>query len=49
LLGASLVAMVVAMLLKSDPIYVTLKLRMLEWEAVAEPGIADGRSTDFAR
>ena len=30
LLGASLVAMVVAMLLKSEPIYVTLKRRMIE-------------------
>jgi chloride channel protein, CIC family len=48
LLGASLVAMVVAMLLKSDPIYVTLKRRMLEREALAEPGIADGLNTDFA-
>jgi chloride channel protein, CIC family len=49
LLGASLVAMVIAMLLKSDPIYVTLKRRMLEREALAEPSIADGLSTDFAR
>jgi CIC family chloride channel protein len=32
LLGASLMAMVVAMLLKSEPIYVTLKRRMLEQE-----------------
>jgi CIC family chloride channel protein len=36
LLGASLVAMVVAMLLKSEPIYETLKRRMLEREALAE-------------
>ncbi len=49
LLGASLVAMVVAMLLKSEPIYVTLKRRMLEREAMAEPRTADGPSTDFAR
>jgi len=49
LLGASLVAMVVAMLPKSEPFYVTLKRRMLEREAMAEPGIADGISTDFAR
>src|SRR5271166_49484 len=49
LLGSSLVAMVVAMLLKSEPIYETLKRRMLEHEALAEPGIADGISTDFAR
>jgi len=49
LLGASLVAMVVAMLLKSQPFYVTLKRRMLEREARAEPGIADGLNTDFAR
>ena len=36
LLGASLVAMVVAMLLKSEPIYETLKRRMLERQAVAQ-------------
>src|SRR5271157_554195 len=36
LLGASLVAMVVAMLLKSEPIYETLKRRMLVREAMAE-------------
>jgi CIC family chloride channel protein len=36
LLGASLVAMVVAMLFKSEPIYETLKRRMLEREAIAE-------------
>src|SRR5271167_1877675 len=36
LLGASLVAMVVAMLLKSEPIYQTLKRRMLVREAEAE-------------
>src|SRR5271166_204495 len=36
LLGASLVAMVVAMLLKSEPIYETLKRRMLVREAEAE-------------
>ena len=49
LLGASLVAMVVAMLLKSEPIYVTLKRRMIERQPMAEPGVADGPSTDFAR
>jgi chloride channel protein, CIC family len=38
LLGASLVAMVVAMLLKSEPIYETLKRRMLVREAMAEKG-----------
>ncbi len=38
LLGASLVAMVVAILLRSDPIYETLKRRMLEQEAKAEQG-----------
>jgi CIC family chloride channel protein len=32
LLGASLMAMVVAMLLRSEPIYETLKRRMLEHE-----------------
>jgi CIC family chloride channel protein len=36
LLGASLVAMVVAMLLKSEPIYETLKRRMLVREAIGE-------------
>ena len=35
LLGASLVAMVVAMLLSSEPIYETLKRRMLEQQAPA--------------
>lgn len=35
LLGASLMAMVVAMLLKSEPIYETLKHRMLERETAA--------------
>jgi chloride channel protein, CIC family len=40
LLGASLTAMVVAMLLGSEPIYETLKRRMLEQEAAAEKGIA---------
>jgi chloride channel protein, CIC family len=36
LLGASLMAMVVAMLLGSEPIYVTLKRRMLEREVTVE-------------
>lgn len=36
LLGASLVAMVVAMLLKSEPIYETLKRRMVARESIAE-------------
>ena len=49
LLGASLAAMVVAMLLKSEPIYVTLKSRMLEREAAAEPGIADRLTTSSDR
>jgi chloride channel protein, CIC family len=40
LLGASLTAMVVAMLLRSEPIYETLKRRMLEHEALAEKGSA---------
>ena len=40
LLGASLVTMVVAMLLRSEPIYETLKRRMLEQEAIAEKGSA---------
>ncbi len=40
LLGASLVAMVVAMLLRSEPVYDTLKRRMLEREAAKEEGIA---------
>jgi len=44
LLGSSLVAMVVAMLLKSEPIYETLKRRMLEHEALAERTIA-GRAS----
>src|SRR5271169_3167120 len=48
LLGASLVAMVVAMLLKSEPIYVTLKRRMLEREARAERASQVG-STAFVR
>src|SRR5271166_3729649 len=48
LLGASLVAMVVAMLLKSEPIYETLKRRMLEREALAEKASHFG-STAFVR
>ena len=47
--SASLVAMVVAMLLKSEPIYVTLIRRMKERAAMAEPRTVDGPSTDFAR
>jgi chloride channel protein, CIC family len=39
LLGASLVAMVIAMLLGSEPIYVTLERRMLERDALAEKGL----------
>ena len=35
LLGTSLMAMLVAMLLKSEPIYETLKRRMLEEQAAA--------------
>ena len=45
LLGASLAAMVVAILLKSEPIYVTLKRRMLERQAAAESGTAEEIST----
>jgi len=48
LLGASLVAMVIAMLLRSEPIYVTLKRRMLDREALAEKASADG-STALVR
>jgi len=44
LLGASLMAMVVAMLLKSDPIYETLKRRMLEQQAAAG-GLLAGRTS----
>ncbi len=40
LLGASLMAMVVAMLLKSEPIYETLKRRMLEQQAAADELLA---------
>ena len=36
LLGASLMAMLVAMLLKSEPIYETLKRRMLKRQAIAD-------------
>ncbi len=45
LLGASLSAMVVAMLLRSEPIYETLKRRMLEQEARAKKGSAARAST----
>ncbi len=48
LLGASLVAMVVAMLLNSEAIYVTLKRRMLEREAAAESANADDPITHSA-
>jgi chloride channel protein, CIC family len=48
LLGASLMAMVVAILLKSEPIYDTLKQRMLAREALAEKAIAEGPSTPLA-
>lgn len=44
LLGASLAAIVVAMLVKSEPIYETLKHRMLERQAVAEQALAQRRS-----
>jgi len=40
LLGASLMAMVVAMLLKSEPIYETLKRRMLEQQVAADELLA---------
>ena len=42
LLGASLMAMVVAMLLKSEPIYETLKRRMLEQQATAPTVVVRG-------
>jgi CIC family chloride channel protein len=42
LLGASLMAMLVAMLLKSKPIYETLKRRMLEQQAAADGPPARG-------
>ena len=45
LLGASLVAMVVAMLLRSEPIYETLKRRMLEQQAKAKALSPAGRVT----
>jgi len=48
LLGASLMAMVVAMLLNSEPIYQTLKRRMLEREALTER-VSRGGSTAFVR
>src|SRR5271169_1969480 len=48
LLVASLVAMVVAILLKSEPIYETLKRRMLEREAIAGKASQVG-STAFVR
>jgi len=48
LLGASLVAMVVAILLKSEPIYETLKRRMLVREANADRASQFG-STAFVR
>jgi chloride channel protein, CIC family len=48
LLGASLVAMVVAMLLRSEPIYEILKRRMLEQEARAETNTA-GRANATLR
>jgi chloride channel protein, CIC family len=44
LLAASLTAMVVAMLLKSEPIYETLKRRMLEQQAPAGGGALAGRA-----
>ena len=46
MLAASLMAMVVTMLLNSEPIYVTLKRRMLEQQAAAEQHI--GRRTSVA-
>jgi CIC family chloride channel protein len=42
LLAASLMAMVVAMLLKSEPIYESLKRRMLESEKTMEPAARTG-------
>jgi H+/Cl- antiporter ClcA len=43
LLGASLMAILVSMLLKSEPIYETLKRRMLNRQAVAG-GLLAGRT-----
>ena len=40
LLGASLMAMVVAMVLNSEPIYETLKRRMLAQQALASQTVA---------
>src|SRR5271157_1347725 len=48
LLGASLVAMVVAILLNSEPIYETLKRRMMAREVIAERASQVG-STAFVR
>ena len=49
LLGASLMAMVVAILLKSEPIYETLKRRMLAREALNKKAIAEGYSAPLVR
>jgi chloride channel protein, CIC family len=49
LLGASLMAMVVAMLLKSEPIYETLKRRMLEQQATAPTAVGQTRAASVAR
>jgi CIC family chloride channel protein len=49
LLGASLAAMVVAMLFQSEPIYETLRRRMLVREAMAEKGTAVRHSNAFVR
>jgi len=43
LLGTSLVAMVVTMLLRSEPIYETLKRRMIEQQTGVEKAIGHGR------
>jgi CIC family chloride channel protein len=49
LLWASLMAMVVAILLKSEPIYESLKERMLTREALAKKVNAEGPSTPLVR
>ncbi len=49
LLGASLMAMVVAILLNSEPIYETLKQPMLAREALNKKAIAEGSGTPLVR
>ena len=49
LLGTSLMAMLVAMLLKSEPIYETLKRRMLEQQTTAPTVVGQTRDASVAR